>query len=639
MLTVLFTVSRYGRPNGASGNMMQGPGCHLLRRSLWEDVVMNRLVQSLVLPLLLMGQVLAEDPVHFESATLKAAVEDALWISDPTPTDMLGLTELTHIGTRPRYNPIESLAGLEHALNLQSLTLRCHLIISVSPLSGLVNLRTLILQDNEIADISPLAGLTSLWTLNLERNEVTDVSALSGMTELSTLSLHRNNVIDISPLTNLTSLRWFDLRINPLNMAAYDTYIGQILANNPGIWFVYDPSYHRRIVIDVTIGGTVTHPGVGAFSYDYGYELLLVAKPDPYFVFAGWSGTYSTASSLIFLRVDQDYYLQANFHSVLSAIYVDDDAVDDPGPTDPRKSDPQENGTSAHPFDTIQEAIGVAADGASIIARAGVYRENIRLLGKSIQLTGADPNDSSPGDYPVIEGSDVGPVVTFMDNEDPNCRLTGFVITRGTGRLAGALYCAGASPTITNCLIVGNRATDPDGAAVYCRESRAVLRNCTIADNHAGAQGAALTLVDSDIVMLNSIVWGNSPHEIRALGTSHPSLRFCNVRGSGSDLDAMDSDPLFTRRGCWTDPVNPSVVLAPENERAVWMGGDYHLKSQAGRWDPDTGTWVQDSTTSPCIDRGDPTSPIGDEPAPHGGRINMGVYGGTPEASKSTAGP
>lgn len=46
-------------------------------------------------------------------------------------------------------------------------------------------------------------------------------------------------------------------------------------------------------------------------------------------------------------------------------------------------------------------------------------------------------------------------------------------------------------------------------------------------------------------------------------------------------------------------------------------------------------SWVVDETTSPCIDAGGPDSSIGDEPASHGDRINMGAFGGTPEASKS----
>jgi hypothetical protein len=78
-------------------------------------------------------------------------------------------------------------------------------------------------------------------------------------------------------------------------------------------------------------------------------------------------------------------------------------------------------------------------------------------------------------------------------------------------------------------------------------------------------------------------------------------------------------------------------VLGPEDPRAIWGGGDYHLQSQIGRWNPELQTWVQDNATSPCIDRGDPARPVGREPDPNGGVINLGVYGSTSEASKSSA--
>ena len=90
-------------------------------------------------------------------------------------------------------------------------------------------------------------------------------------------------------------------------------------------------------------------------------------------------------------------------------------------------------------------------------------------------------------------------------------------------------------------------------------------------------------------------------------------------------IDCIWGDPLFANPGHWDSEVTPTS----------WADGDCHLKSQGGRWDPDAGVWVQDDVTSPCIDAGDPNSPIGLEPFPNGGRINMGAYGGTAEASKS----
>jgi len=59
------------------------------------------------------------------------------------------------------------------------------------------------------------------------------------------------------------------------------------------------------------------------------------------------------------------------------------------------------------------------------------------------------------------------------------------------------------------------------------------------------------------------------------------------------------------------------------------------LKSQAGRWDLQSQTWVHDDVTSPCIDRGDPHLDWNAELWPHGQYINMGAYGGTPQASLS----
>ena len=60
---------------------------------------------------------------------------------------------------------------------------------------------------------------------------------------------------------------------------------------------------------------------------------------------------------------------------------------------------------------------------------------------------------------------------------------------------------------------------------------------------------------------------------------------------------------------------------------------DYHLLSQSGRWH--ITSWVEDEVTSPCIDKGDPSSDYGLEPTPNGSRINMGAFGNTFEASKS----
>ena len=77
-------------------------------------------------------------------------------------------------------------------------------------------------------------------------------------------------------------------------------------------------------------------------------------------------------------------------------------------------------------------------------------------------------------------------------------------------------------------------------------------------------------------------------------------------------------DPLFARLG---------------------QAEDYHLQSQAGRWDLNSTAWVQDDRTSPCINSGDPADPVGPEPEPNGKRIDVGAYGGTAQASKTLVQP
>jgi len=82
---------------------------------------------------------------------------------------------------------------------------------------------------------------------------------------------------------------------------------------------------------------------------------------------------------------------------------------------------------------------------------------------------------------------------------------------------------------------------------------------------------------------------------------------------TGQDGGSISSEPLF---------VGPST-------------GDYHLRSAGGSWRNNGTAWIFDTATSPCVDAGDPACDVNFEVAPNGGRINIGAYGGTREASKS----
>jgi len=146
-----------------------------------------------------------------------------------------------------------------------------------------------------------------------------------------------------------------------------------------------------------------------------------------------------------------------------------------------------------------------------------------------------------------------------------------------------------------------------------------LIKNCTVAHNASGigiGEGGTTTIE-------NCIIYHGGGVRVDSGGTVN--ILYSNVDGVYGEGTInwgpgnMDTDPCFVRVGDWFGDPN----------------GDYHLKSQAGRWDPNSQSWAQDTVTSPCIDAGDMSTPIGFEPFPNGGIINMGAYGGTTEASKS----
>ena len=84
--------------------------------------------------------VLAEDPVYFADANLKAAVEAELGITDPDATDMLELTSLD----APDLGIVDP-NGIQYATNLTRLYLKRNQISDISALSDLVKLTELYL--------------------------------------------------------------------------------------------------------------------------------------------------------------------------------------------------------------------------------------------------------------------------------------------------------------------------------------------------------------------------------------------------------------------------------------------------------------------------------------------------------------
>ena len=323
-------------------------------------------------------------------------------------------------------------------------------------------------------------------------------------------------------------------------------------------------------------------------------------------------------------------------------IYVDDDGQAD--------------------FRRIQAAIDAAGPGDIVSVAPGTYYENVALkdgvnvIGSGVEVT-------------IIDANGYGDVVDARAND---AAIAGFTLKNGGqsgfAHMNCGVYVEGSyAPVVKNNLIVGNQI----GIGAWYG-AHPDVRNNIIEDNATGLYlyGSPASPTDPHItnntivgnwtdgivlretvspVITNNIIVGHGTGINRNYVSGTPILGYNNLwdndvnylhDGGVDDTLAgpgsMSVDPCFARPGYWADANDPNVPLVDRSGRnALWVAGDYHLKSQAGRYDPNSQMWVLDDLTSPCIDAGDPNSPVGFEPVPNGGIINLGAYGGTTKASKS----
>ena len=200
--------------------------------------------------------------------------------------------------------------------------------------------------------------------------------------------------------------------------------------------------------------------------------------------------------------------------------------------------------------------------------------------------------------------------LAYCDGTITNCTIKDNI---GSVYGCGVVYC---NAKIVNSLIIDNVGGSGRGLA-FCGGQ---IINCTIAGNGGTsdwtASGGGLYEYHGSIV--NCIVWGNFYYSLE--NCSVPSYS-CIENWGGGGTGNISSDPLY----------------------ADAEAGDYHLKSEGWRWDASGEQWTWDDETSPCIDAGNPGMALGDEPITldvdplnrwgENIRINMGAYGGTPEAS------
>lgn len=169
----------------------------------------------------------------------------------------------------------------------------------------------------------------------------------------------------------------------------------------------------------------------------------------------------------------------------------------------------------------------------------------------------------------------------------------------------GITFSSTASSRVENCTIAYN---DDDQVCLAGSRTVLLMTNCIVVASGSGGHciNAGVGACKSDYNDLYAI---NGAYVACSNGTSLTIEDWRTL--SRQDSNSLSADPRF-------------VDIA---------AGDFHLQSTAGSWH--NGAWTADATNSPGIDTGSPLSSCASEPAPNGGRVNMGACGNTAQASKS----
>lgn len=170
----------------------------------------------------------------------------------------------------------------------------------------------------------------------------------------------------------------------------------------------------------------------------------------------------------------------------------------------------------------------------------------------------------------------------------------------------GGIYCFVTAVGLDRCVFYENATDAEDGGAVYFRASVPFIINCTFSLNTAQGNGDGIFCWNgTDLIIWNSIMWDNIPHEIYFDQNDAPSLLTILY----SNIDGGEEG-----------------IITNENVEFDWLDGNLDIDPMFVNPDNDFRlSWENypenDTTKSPCIDTGNPDS----EPDPDHTRVDMGA--------------
>ncbi|PID82555.1 MAG: hypothetical protein CSB16_00260 [Clostridiales bacterium] len=116
------------------------------------------------------------------------------------------LTGLLSAHNYEQEEKIESIEGLQYAVNIDSLGISHNQISDLSPISELTNLKSINFSNNQISDIGPISGLLNLEIIDFSNNQISDITPISYLTNLEKVWLNGNQISNLAPISNVENV-------------------------------------------------------------------------------------------------------------------------------------------------------------------------------------------------------------------------------------------------------------------------------------------------------------------------------------------------------------------------------------------------------------------------------------------------
>jgi hypothetical protein len=201
-------------------------------------------------------------------------------------------------------------------------------------------------------------------------------------------------------------------------------------------------------------------------------------------------------------------------------------------------------------YGTIQAALDSAANGDTVLVRAGVYagvgNRGLDFKGKAVLLCSEDGPENT-----IIDcgGADRG--FNFHTGETASSVVDGFTVIDGTGQ-GGGIRCDGSSPTIRNCRFLDSGVPSQDGGGVYVYSCSPSFEAC-VTGGCQGAYGGGVSIIGGTASFVDCLIVGNLANNTAGgvyIGYGNPTFIGCTitrnktVNGSAAGIQADGNQVL-----------------------------------------------------------------------------------------------